>query len=355
MPTKQPTHPIDISYKVFVKFFLVVGTAVILYIVSDILVSVFFAVVIASAIEPAILWFKRYKVPRVLGVIIIYLTVLLIFTGIFLLLIPILVDEYRSFDSAIIATYQARLFSELRTLNNVPFFGFLSDNAELVIENGYTQIGQITGSAVGVASAIFGGLFSLIILAVVSFYLAAQEEGIENFLRLVTPLEYETYIIDLWTRSQIKMGQWLRAQLLLGVLIGVMVFISLTLLGVQYALLLAILAVMFEIIPIIGPILAAAPGVFMAFLQTPLLGLITVIVYFFIQQIESHLIVPVVMKRAIGLNPLVVIIALLVGAKLGGILGLLIAVPLASALVEFVVDIDKKKRGLFQEAHPTVV
>ncbi|MBI2637337.1 MAG: AI-2E family transporter [Candidatus Sungbacteria bacterium] len=349
MPTKQSSRPIDISYKVFVKFFLVVGAVVALYAISHIVASLLFAVVIASAIEPAILWLRKYKTPRLLGVIIIYLIVLSIFAGVFLLLVPVLVDEYNAFDSSVIELYQARLFSELNAFDNIPFLRFVSENAELIIENGYSQLGQITGSAVGIASAVFGGLFSLIILAVVSFYLAAQEGGIENFLRLITPLEYEEYLIDLWTRSQKKMGQWLRAQLLLGVLIGVMVFISLTLLGVQYALLLAMLAMIFEIIPIIGPILAAVPAVLIALIQKPILGLVIVLVYFFIQQIESHLIVPVVMRRAIGLNPLVVIIALLVGAKLGGILGLLLAVPLMSALVEFVVDIDKKKRGLFQQ------
>src|SRR5207247_2401413 len=107
-----------------------------------------------------------------------------------------------------------------------------------------------------------------------------------------------------------------------GVLIGVLVFISLSLLGLDYVLLLAVAAAVFELIPVVGPIMAAIPAVFIAFLKDPVLGLIVALVYFIIQQTESHLIVPIVMRRTVGLNPIIVVIALLVGAKLGGILGL---------------------------------
>ena len=109
---------------------------------------------------------------------------------------------------------------------------------------------------------------------------------------------------------------------------------------------------MFEVIPVIGPILAAVPAVLTAFLIDPYLGLITVLIYIAVQQIESQVIVPVVMGRSVGLNPIVVVLALLVGANLGGILGIFLAVPLASVFLEFIVDIDKKKRGAFQYLPP---
>ena len=155
-----------------------------------------------------------------------------------------------------------------------------------------------------------------------------------------------------------KMGKWLRAQLLLAVLVGLLVYFSLIILGfatgqhIQYAFLLGLLAAVFEVIPVIGPILAAVPAVLTAFLIDPYLGLITVLIYIAVQQIESQVIVPVVMGRSVGLNPIVVVLALLVGANLGGILGIFLAVPLASVFLEFIVDIDKKKRGAFQYLPP---
>ena len=298
---------------------------------------------VASAIDPAVKWFEKYAIPRLAGVIIIYLAVFSVFAGVFYFLIPPIFGEFRSFQD-VFRTYESKFITGLQEFDGIPFFEFVPKSAEGFLSSGSLALSEVTGDALGILSAIFGGLMSLLVLIVVSFYLSAQENGIANFLRLVTPLEYEEYLIAIWIRSQKKMGQWLQGQLILGALVGVLVFISLTILGIKYALLFAVLAALLEVIPIIGPILAAVPAVFSAFLTGPFLGFLVILLYFVIQQLESHLIVPTVMRKTIGLNPLVVIIALLIGVKLGGILGLFLAVPVASVLVELVVDLDKNKR-----------
>ena len=195
--------------------------------------------------------------------------------------------------------------------------------------------------------SFIGGVFAFIMLIVVSFYLAVREKGVEDFIRLVIPLRHEAYAVDLWLRSQRKMGQWLRAQLLLGALIGAAIYLGLTLLNVKYALVFAFLAAILELVPIVGPVLAAVPPTIIAFLQDPSLALIVIVLFIIVQQVESHIVVPLVMKSSIGISPIVVVIALLVGAKLAGIIGLLLAVPMAAVMVEFLHDYDRKKRGLF--------
>ena len=170
--------------------------------------------------------------------------------------------------------------------------------------------------------------------------------GIDDFLRLVSPLRYEEYVIDLWQRSQKKLGRWLRTQMLLGAIVGVLIFFSLTFLGMENALLFAALAGFLEIIPVAGPILAAIPAVLIAFLQDPMYALWIVLLYIGVQQIESNVIVPVVMRKAVGLSPLVVLIALAVGAKLGGVIGIILAVPVTVIIAELISDWDKKKREL---------
>lgn len=348
MTTKKP-HPIDISYKTFIKFFLILIGFGLVYALSDIILAVLLSVVIASALEPAMEWFKNNRIPRVLGAIFVYLAIFFLFIGIVYMAFPPLFDEVQGFFK----TYPLQEQKILRELNRLqaPFLSSLiTENLDIIL-NGGGGIGKLGGGVFQFTSNIFGGVFSAIIIVVLSFYLVTQERGIENFLRLVVPLEYEEYAIDLWSRSQKKMGQWLRAQFLLAALIGLMAYLGLTILAIKYALLLGLFAAMFEIIPIVGPILAAAPAVFVAFLQKPILGLITIAMYVMIQQMESHLIVPVVMRRAVGLNPLIVIISLLVGAQLGGIIGIFLAVPLAAVLVEFVVDIDKKKRAVVHQVH----
>lgn len=341
----------DITYQSFIRAAAIVAAVAALFYLRQIVTALLFAVVIASAMEPAIRWFIRYRVPRILAVLLIYVIAIAALAGVIYLAAPILADEFTGFLDSF-PRYQRILLRELRSFQDLPLVSSFSDDAESLILNPPFDLRAASSSAFEVIFSIFGGVASGLILLVVSFYLASQERGIERFLRLVTPLRDEEYAVDLWTRAQAKMGQWFRGQVLLGLIVGLFVYIALSLLGVRYALILALLAAVLELIPIIGPILAAAPAVFFAFLADPLLALVTALAYVVIQQIESHILVPLVMRRTVGLNPLVVIIALLVGAKLGGILGIFLAVPLSAVIAEFVTDSDRKRRGLFQFAGP---
>lgn len=346
MPNLRLTQ-FDITYASIIRV-AVVGAAIVgIFYLRQIIAALLFAVVIASGIEPVVRWFARFRVPRILAVLIIYLVALALLAGAIYLILPALADEFGAFLDSF-PRYQRLLLQELRSFQNLPFYSLFSENAERAILNPPFDLRAAGGNAIDIVFSLFGGIASGIILIVVSFYLASQERGIERVLRMVTPLREEEYVIDLWSRSQAKMGQWLRGQALLGAIIGVLVYLALTVIGIRYALILAILAAIFELVPIIGPILAAAPAVFFAFLSSPVLGLIVAATYVVIQQIESHLLVPVVMQRTVGLNPLIVVIALLAGVKLGGILGMFLAVPLAAVVVEFVTDTDRKKRGLFR-------
>lgn len=315
-----------------------------IYVVRDIIMALIFAVIIASAVEPGIEWLKQRRIPRILAVIIIYLGIAaLFFFGIYLV-IPLLLDEFRDISQTLPVLQQQVL--DFLIGANLPFIPFFGEDPAGLLRAPLEYLQNLSQGVFTFASAIFGGIFSFILIIVFSFYLLAQERGIENFLRLVTPLDYESYVINLWQRAQRKLGQWFRAQLLLGAIVGVLIFFGLTFMGVRHAFIFAILAAAFEIIPIVGPILAAVPAVLLAFTSSTLLGFLTVALYVVVQQVESNVIVPVVIRRAIGLSPLIVVLSLLVGAKIGGIFGILLAVPLAAILTELVNDWDKKKREL---------
>jgi predicted PurR-regulated permease PerM len=196
-----------------------------------------------------------------------------------------------------------------------------------------------------------------VLIIVLSFYFSAQEKGIEGFLRLVSPIKSRAYIVDLWRRSQQKIGLWSQGQLVLGLLVGVLVFLVTTLLGIPSALFLAVLAATFELIPVFGPILSAVPAVVLALthgINPPAhllsvapgitAGMIVAAVYFFIQQIESHLVYPLVVRKVVGISPVLVIIALVVGAKMAGFLGILLSIPVTAVIMEFLSDVAKEKR-----------
>ena len=339
---------VSISTSTIFRFFAVIVGLAALYVVRDVIFSLIFAVIIASAVEPSIEWLKRRRIPRILGVIMIYVGFLMLAALLVYLVLPLMLDELH-IAATTFTKLQKQLVIGVRQVGGFTLGSLFADNADVFLRVPLQYVDMFTKGASAVGGQIFGGIFSIGLIFVFSFYLATQERGIESFLKMVTPLKYEPYALDLWKRSQQKLGRWLRAQMLLAAMIGVFTFIGLTMLGVEQAFLLALLAAMFEIIPVVGPILAGIPAVVIGFLISPIIGISVLALYVVVQQTESHVIVPVVMKKAVGLSPLVVVAALLVGFKLGGIFGILLAVPMTTVFAELLGDWEKKKRTLIPE------
>lgn len=340
-PTKQT---IDIGSGTIIRALLFILLLVFLYFIRNIIGIVIFSVVIASAVEPAAQWFSNRKIPRVIGVLVTYIVAFILLGIAFSLVVPPLFSELSGFASNLPA------FIENATRPDVidQYVPSLPESIGKILGS----VGQSIGTALAgfsgdffqTVSGIFGGALSLIVIIVLSFYLSVQEHGIENFLRIVTPMNYEEYILNLWKRSSRKIGRWLQGQILLGLLVGVMVFLGLTILQVPFALSLAILAALFELIPMFGSTLAAIPAVIIAFFQEPLLGLLTVILYFVVQQIENNLIYPIVMRKALGVHPALAILSMIIGAQLAGVFGVLLAIPVVVVLVEISNDIAARKQ-----------
>ncbi|MBI2024163.1 AI-2E family transporter [Candidatus Giovannonibacteria bacterium] len=336
---------IEISTGTIIKFLLLILLVLVLYFLRDVLAVLITSVVIASAIEPATRRITSYRIPRVLTVLFIYLAAISVIGFIFYLIIPPLISELMGFLSDL--PHNIEIFEPSNFLSFIPQLpaGFNNILREAIL-NLQSSLGNGTG-ALNFALKIFGGAVSLILIIVISFYLAVEERGIENFLRVVTPKQYEEYALDLWNRSRRKIGWWLQGQLLLALVVGALVYIGLTALGIQYALLLAILSGILEIIPIFGPIIAAIPAIGVAFLQEPVMGLYALLLYFIVQQFENHLIFPLVMRKTTGIPPLLVILSLFIGGKLAGFFGLLLAVPVATVLMEFINDFARRKQIKF--------
>ena len=344
-PAPRPLQ-INITLGTVFKILFAVLCLVALYLVRDLLLVVLLSVVIASAIEPAASWLGRYRLPRAVAVLLIYLLAI----GLFLVLLPIFILPILSDLGEISGTIGSRLgglsdwwgaSSWSDWTGNLGLGSVLSVPELVGVLQG--SFASVPRGFVQVTGLIFGGFFRFILVIVISFYLAVQPNGIENFLRIVTPVNREQYVIDLWRRSRQKIGLWMQGQLLLGLIIGILVFLGLTILQVRYALVLAILAALFELIPYFGPILSAVPAVLLGFSEGLPLGLMVLGLYIIMQQFENHLIYPLVVKKIVGVPPLVVILSLLIGAKLAGFMGLLLAVPLAAVLMEAAGDFEKSK------------
>jgi len=333
------SQTINISTSTIFRIVLILLGLVFLYAIRDILAIIFVAVIIAAAINGPVSWLQRHRVPRLLGVVFIYLLLFLLLGLIITLVFPPLAEQIKQLASHFPEIMEKIGLSVQQWSGKYNFEG----SFQTLLSNISGKLSQATSSVFTTIVGLFGGLFSAIVVLVISFYLANQERGVKKLLVSLTPKEHRNYISDLIDRIESKIGAWLRGQLILMFIVGVLVFIGLHLLGVKYALTLALIAGFFEIIPYVGPIISAVPATILAFLQAPFLALMVIILFTVINQMENYILIPQVMKRTVGLSPIVIIIVMLIGAKLAGILGIVLSVPVAAAIGEFFKDFQKER------------
>ena len=318
-----------------------------LFVLKDLVLVILTAVVLSSAVEPGVQWFMKRGAPRVLSVALVFVFIFGTIFAVAYAFFPPLLQETAGFSAALPQYLESLNLDDI--LNN----NIVNSAREVVggvptFEQYLNQIQSVfTATSAGAFKAlagIFGGVVSFVLIVVLSIYFAIQETGVDDFLRVILPIEYQHYGVSLWKRSQIKIGLWMQGQLLLSLIAGVLVYLWLTILGVPYSFLLAIFAAITELIPVFGSYIAAAPALAIAFTSNGVSTMVMVIVGFIIiNQLQSHLIYPLVVKKVIGVPPLLVIIALIAGAQLAGFLGVLLSVPIAAALSEFVSDVQKSK------------
>lgn len=342
---------VHISTRTILKILGVLFAVYLLYLVSDILMILFVALILAALIDPFADLLQSKKIPRAIAVIIIYLVLFGIITLSIVLLTPVIskdlplfVDNIGKFwvelqDNHI---YQRILEGTKNIQNTLSSYGFGEGQAVSQVSSG--GVSNTLSGVFSTISGFFGGIFSLVLILVMTFYMVVQEDFLKKVLRSVLPDEYIPWCSQLMKKIRDKLGAWMRGQLLLSLIIGLLVFVGLSILGVKYAAVLGLLAALLEFIPYVGPVLAAIPALLLAFGQDGLAKLvIVVLVYIVIQQLENHLLVPKVMQKAVGLNPIISIVALLAGAKLAGVIGALIAIPVATALSVLLQDVLEKK------------
>ncbi|XKT74568.1 MAG: AI-2E family transporter [Patescibacteria group bacterium UBA2163] len=315
---------------------------------KDLFLIVLTAIVIASSIEPAVLWFMKHRVIRPAAVALVYFIIFGFLFGFAYLLFPPLIQETAGFVATLPQYISSFNLEEILTSPLVTATREVAQVDTTSLAETLRQFGNIftsTGEgAFRAVSSVFGGVFSFFLIMLLSFYFAIQETGIDDFLRIIVPVRHQKYAVSLWRRSQIKIGQWMQGQLLLSLIVAVLTYLWLTILGVPYALLLAIFAAIAELVPVFGSLAAAVPAILVAATVGGIpMAFLAGGGYLVINQIQGNLIYPLVVKRVVGVPPLLVILALIAGAQLAGFLGVLLSVPIAAALKELISDIQKQK------------
>lgn len=330
---------INISQKTIINI-AVLGIIIFsLFHLKNIVFVVLTSVVLASFIRTtAVRVHGKFGLNRVFSVVLIYLLTILIFSTIFYFFLPVLIEEISNI-LPLVEEYLPAAKPIGETVVNVGQNLNTPESVESV-----KSFLEVLGSGLGgTISTLFGGIANVALVAIISFYLSVSKDGIESFLRIIAPIHKEAYIIDLWKRSQRKIALWFQGQIILGLVVGLLTFIGLTLIGVENAILLSIVAAVFELIPF-GIFLAAIPAVTLSFASGGIsLALMVLALYIVIQQLEGYLIAPLVVNKVTGVSPLIVILAVLIGVKLAGFWGLLLAVPVAVTIVEYINDLEKRR------------
>ncbi len=350
---KEPAKRISISFLSWVKLALVVALVYAGVKLSGIFMVLLIAIFISAAIEPGLSWAKNRGVPRIVMTILVYaLTAGLLSYFFYFLLLP-LIDQFSSFvktltiytNSVSTDSVLSKLFVSQHVFGGIQSPVLMSELGTYL--NSFSQL--LSQGIFSTAALFFGGVLNLILIVVLSFYLSVQDDGVGKFLKVVVPVQYERYIVGLWHRSRTKIGYWMQGQLILGLTVAVMVFFSLTFVGVPNALLFAVLSGLFELIPIFGPIISALPAIFSAY---GTLGgteaVVVAAIFLVIQQLENHVFYPMVVKKVVGVPPIVSILALIIGGELGGFLGIIVSVPVAVVLIEILDDMEKEKLAVTQ-------
>ncbi|KKU90988.1 MAG: hypothetical protein UY21_C0014G0019 [Microgenomates group bacterium GW2011_GWA1_48_10] len=296
-------------------------TIFILWELRSTLFSFFIAYTFASALSPAVELLVRKKVHRLLAVTTVFLLTLLLIAILVFPLLPFFTSQTQSFASAFPTLLE-------RTVN---FLGLSPEsfNLRALIE---AEVNAASRNAFLLTSRAFGGFFFLVTTIVITFYLLLFDYPFHHLLVSLFPDSHHSKIEQTISIIKNKLGSWVRGQILLSTTIGLATWLGLAFLGIPFALPLAIIAGFLEVIPTMGPVISAVPAVIVALTLSPQIALATVALYILIQLLENHLLVPKVMEKAVGLNPLAVIIAIMVGGNLLGIAGALLSIPLILVL-----------------------
>lgn len=354
------TISVESVVKATIAIFLLMALVQVLGMIKSIIIIFLVALFLSATINPAVDKLATYKIPRALGIIIIYILVVGIFVIMFSNLVPIIADQIGQLALSVRDMVQNLVTNPnqdswfMKQLQ--PFADQIwqnIDQAELISQVSNTlkgiasQLTNFAGNAIGAIFTIFNGIFNMLLVLIITFFMVVNSKHTSNFFHSLFPHKYSAYISIKSKQISNRIGEWIRGQLLLALAMGVLTFIVFSIIGLNYALTLALLSALAEFIPYLGPVITFTSAALIALNQDPILVLWLIPAYAVMQFLEGNILVPLIVGRSVGLNPIIVIFALLSGATIGlkvggsfglGLVGMIIAVPTANIISLFVED-----------------
>lgn len=333
---------LDISWQSLWRIAVFVVIALLVFFARQAVGVFLISVVVSLGLDKIVTFLESKKIHRLLGTLFIFLLGLILVAVTVYAVVPVLVREMGGF----LGHFNKALAT---------FLGFglpetLIQDVNLTLDNALNFLSAANVSVTGAIGAVFGKIILVFSTVIISFYLTVDKGGTERLLRVILPHAYERRVLVVFHRFEEKIHSWFIAQLGLSIIVGVLVSVGLWLLGVRYALVLGLLAAVFEVVPVIGPIVIGLIAFLVAATDSIALGLYTLLFFFIVQQIENHVLIPLVMGRMMKVHPVIVVVSLVAGAEIAGFVGIVLAVPvavIAQEIFNYIVE-EKERRSALQ-------
>ncbi|MBI5620498.1 AI-2E family transporter [Candidatus Gottesmanbacteria bacterium] len=306
---------VEISHRTIIFTVLFLLALWVLFQIKDILFLIIIAFILMTALRPLVDLLGIARIPRVFAILFIYAVVFGFFGVSFAGTIPTLVLQ------------STRFIQELPTFLEkvLPYWNIDARSLS-------QQIAPISENILKLTVGIFSNLVTTLTVLVFTFYFLLERKKLEQLLIGIMGEDAGERVMKALEEIESRLGSWVNGELFLMALVGASVYFGLIMLRVEFALPLAIIAGVLEIVPMIGPIVSAVPAVLVALTVSPFLALSVVALYFIVQQVENNIFVPMVLKKSVGLSPVITIFSLMVGGRLAGVVGAILAVPVVLVL-----------------------
>lgn len=324
------SRKIEISHKTIVFTVIFLIFLAFLYRISDILLQLFVAILIMLVLNPTVTKLERSRIPRAASVLIVYLCFISLIIFSIAAMVPIFVEQTSSFAIAL-PKYLVDL--------HIPTFVIEETTKQIT-----TQIGRLPTQIFSITVAIFSNILAIVSVLLFGLYFSLARRDLPQQLDPYVSRNHIEVLERILHKLEMRLGGWARGQVVLMGIVGLANFIGLTALGVPYAVPLALLAGILEAVPNMGPIIAAVPAVVVGFSVSPVTGVAVIALAFLVQQVESYVLVPKVMQRSAGVNPIVSLLALIIGFKLAGVVGAVLSIPIVLTIMVFLQELSIFKK-----------
>jgi predicted PurR-regulated permease PerM len=331
----QPIQKIEITWTSVWRVFIFCAVIAMIYFAWNSFSVLLVGVMLSLGIEPLVNFIgEKMKLGRVLAAILVILSLLLIFAGVVYLVFPVVINE--------LAGFLTNFTQSLSSIFSVNFPGV--DLQSLGLGQVLSFLAGAGATVPGAISVIFKNILLIFSAIIITLYLSIEKEGAEKMVRVILPDSYERPVLAIFDSFKTKMRRWLGSQLIISLSMGLMVGLGMWLIGVRYALILGILAAVFEVVPVIGPIMTGAVAFLITMADSTILAVYAVAFFFVIQQFENYILVPLIMGRSMRVHPVIALISLLVGGQIAGFVGILLGVPIA-VLVQEIFNYLAERKG----------